>query len=139
MKTVKELMRSFPYSCKEEDSLKFVASRMSISSITFIPVLDKQERVIGTLTFDSICKTIRENNLTDKEMKVKEIMSSEPVFLHGYEDEATALMHMRNYHLNYVPVVDDDNHLEGMVSFISVARRIVELKHAMKLLKLNFS
>ena len=139
MKTVKELMRKFPYSCKENDSLKFVASRMSISSIRFIPVLDQEEKVVGTVTFDSICKVIKENNLSDKEIKINEIMNSSPIFLHAYDDEATALKHMRNYNLSHIPVVDDDYHLKGMISFMMIARRIIEIKNSMKLLKIQFS
>lgn len=139
MKTVKDLMQSFPYVCKEEDSLKFVASRMSISAITFIPVVDEDERVVGTVTFDFICKTIKNYNLTDKEVKVREIMNSEPVVLHDHDDEATALKQMRTYHLNYLPVIDKDYHLKGMIRFITIARRLIELKQRMRFMKLSFS
>lgn len=139
MKTVKDLMSSFPYFCKEGDSLKFVASRMSISAISFIPVVDEDERVVGTVTFDTICKTIKNYNLTDKEVKVKEIMNSEPIVLHDHDDEATALKQMRSYHLSYVPVIDNEYHLKGMISFMTIARRLVELKQTMQFMKMSFS
>lgn len=121
-------MRVFPYACKKNDDLQFIASRMSISSLEFLPVVDENDCVIGTITFESLCKAIKQNNLADRALKIGDIMNEDPILIHSYDDEALAYKKMRAYQLNYLPVVDDNSHLRGVVSFMTVARRIVGLK-----------
>jgi len=133
MRTVKEIMKILPYSCKENDSLEFIASYMSISATKFLPVIDENQKILGTITFDTLCDAIKKNNLSEHTLTAAEVMNPRPVFIHSHDDEASALKKMRIHHLGQLPVVDDENHLRGIVSFITIARRLIKLKNSIQL------
>ncbi len=129
MKIVKEIMRTFPYSCKKDENLQFIASWMAITTAQILSVTDENNRVIGTISYNDVCAAIRQNNLSDKEIKVSDIMNPNAVSINVYEDEAMALKTMRSNRLGYLNVVDEHAQIKGVVSFMVVARRIIQLKN----------
>lgn len=133
MKTVREIMNASLNFCSPTDNIEVVASWMSISSVAFLPVLNTQAHVIGTITYSEICKAIKENNLSgNTDIKVSQVMNYKPVFIHSYDDEASAFKKMRLHHINYLPVIDDECHLKGVVSFMAIARRMIGIKKKLR-------
>lgn len=130
MKAIKELMRNFPSSCVKNDSLQVVANQMTISNLEFLPVVDEKMEVIGTITYTDAMVLIGKNEKT--ELRVSDVMKTETYSITTYDDEASALKVMRNTHASYLPVVDEKNHLKGVVSFVTLARRIILLKQELR-------
>ena len=122
-------MQPFPSSCGMQDSLLATAQRMLLSEIDFLTVVDVKHHVTGTITYLDVNKALIENDPRKNELVVADVMKSEATIISCYEDEATALKQMRNNHSSHLPVVDEKNQLKGVVSFITVARRIIQLKH----------
>jgi predicted transcriptional regulator len=121
--------------CEETDNVEVIASWMSISGTNFLMVMDEQKKVSGIITYSKICEAVRQNNWNDKEVKVCEVMNRQPVFVYSYDDEATALQAMRKNRLGYLPVLNENEQLFGLVSFMTIARRIIQLKKRLKLTK----
>ncbi|PBQ34406.1 hypothetical protein CNR22_22380 [Sphingobacteriaceae bacterium] len=130
MKAVKDVMRQLPTSCGRNDSLQTVATRMSISKLEFLPVVDVNSEVIGTLIYKDIQIKMSQDNFSN--LLVCDVMKVDALLVNTYDDEASALKLMRNNHASYLPVVDEKNHLKGVVSFVALARRIIQLKQELK-------
>jgi CBS domain-containing protein len=128
MKVIKDLMQSPSSSCSKFDKLQTTADKMSQSKLTFLPVIDENESVIGTVNFNDVQKLINSDQFFSNELSVADVMKTSSGFITAYDDEAAALKIMRNNHTFHLPVVDEKNQLKGVVSFMTLARRIVVLK-----------
>jgi CBS domain-containing protein len=129
MKELKKIMQSYPLTCTKEDNLDQVANLMRQENKSFFPVVDKNKYLIGTITYQDICKVVAEKNTDAKDLYVAEAMNYHAQALYMHDDDATAFRLMRRNHVSYLPVVDFDNRLKGIISFFSIARRIVRFKH----------
>jgi len=121
-------MCTFPYSCQKNENLQSIASWMAITTVKILSVTDENNRVVGTINYSEVCEAIRQNNFSDKEIKVADVMNTNTVSINVYEDEAMALKTMRNHRLGYLNVVDENEQIKGVVSFMVLARRIVQLR-----------
>lgn len=139
MKTVKEIMRAFPPCCQKTDTLSHVAKTMLISKIGFLPVVDRQKKVIACITYADVCANLNKKPASKHELKVSEIMRSDVQTISLHDDEASALQTMRNYHLSYLAVVDEDNCLIGLLNFVTIARRLITIKNEMMSLSYSFT
>ena len=61
------------------------------------------------------------------EMKVKDIMTVTPLTLHGKETLEKAALIMLNSRISGLPVVDDDDHLIGLLSETDVLRGFIHM------------
>lgn len=57
---------------------------------------------------------------------VKEIMTPSPVVCHQEDSVVRALKSMGEYQIRRIPIVDDDNHIIGIIAQADVATRIGE-------------
>lgn len=124
---LKEIMQPSELVCKKEDGLKITACKMFLSDRLFVPVIDDERKVVGVLLYSDVQQKLSK----DEYAEVEEVMKP-AVCIHGLEDEAWALQTMRRHKLTYLPVVDNENRLEGLISFMTLARRIVLLRDAIK-------
>ena len=121
-------MQSAPSSCTMKDRLQSTVEKMSLSKVNFLPVVDENESVIGTINFDDLQRTINSDEFFSDTLRVADVMKTSSGVITSYDDEATALKMMRSTQSAHLPVVDETNQLKGVVSFITLARRIVQLK-----------
>jgi CBS domain-containing protein len=124
---LKEIMQQSVLVCRKEDGLKITACKMFLSDNTFVPVINEDGKVIGLLLYSDAQEKLRKDEYAEVEEAMKPA-----VCIHELEDEARALQTMRRHKLAYLPVVNNEDRLEGMVSFMMLARRVVLLKDAMK-------
>lgn len=137
MEIVNNIMQHLPSYCEKNESLTNAANRMLDSGIGFLPVVDSTKKVIGSITYVTICMALEKNNSSKTDIRVSHIMNYGSHTINMYEDEAAALQMMRHHHLSYLTVVDSENYLMGLVSFVSIARRIIQTKNDM--MNLNYS
>ncbi len=124
MKKVQEIMTSSPVTCKKEDSLQDTANKMAKENIGFIPVIDENNTVIGTITDRDVTLAIAKTSKSLNEIKVSDAMNKN-VFTISSEDDATsALKSMRTNQVGRLPVVDNNKKLQGVVSLTGIAGKI---------------
>lgn len=128
MKPVKDLMHAPSY-VHETDTVKAVDTFMNASCVEFMPVVNRDSEVVGTITRREIMQM---NDTASDITQVAQVMKKELCSINADDDEAFALSLMRNYHASRLPVVDEKNHLKGVVSFMTLARRIIRFKQELK-------
>lgn len=137
MKIIKELMTDKSHSCGSNESIEQAAEKMSRAKLNSLVVLNEKEIVVGTLSYLDVCMASIQTKKTGSEIKVAEIMSTNTFTISTHDDETLALNLMRQFHINTLPVVDEENKLRGTIRFITLARRIIAFRKKFKLPALN--
>jgi CBS-domain-containing membrane protein len=137
MKIIKELMTDKSHSCGCNESIEQASEKMSRAKLNSLVVLNEKEVVVGTLSYLDVCMASIQTKKTGSEIKVAEIMSTNTFTISTHDDETLALNLMRQFHINTLPVVDEENKLKGTIRFITLARRIISFRKKFKLPTLN--
>lgn len=126
MKTVKEIMVTTPQYCEKNESLQSVAEQMSSSGIGSMPIVDKNKKPIGVITDRDIClAAANESDKALSELKVQDVKGKQRVHTCTIEDNLqTALKIMRTQKVGRLPVVDQDQKLQGVISLNHIVRKI---------------
>ena len=136
MKVIEEIMQTFPQSCGTHDTLDTAMTKMASAEKQFLPVVDQDEKLLGMVTYQDCVNGTQE--VPKEDARVVKVMNPITFYVHTYDDEATAFTTMRHNHIGHLPVVDNDNQFRGMISFMSLARRIVKLKNDLKRVDYKF-
>jgi len=126
MKSIKDLMTLTPQFCSRNETLKEVAEKMARNNIGSLPVLDESQKVIGMITDRDIAMAIARNKNPANEVKVNEIMSTEVHSIKQDDDASAALKLMRTKKVGRLPVLDNEQHLKGIVTLNSIVRKVKE-------------
>lgn len=99
-----------------ETSLARAGTLMSRFQVGALPVVDRNDRVIGMITDrDALLEVVRRNTPAS-EIHVDEVMSHRPATVRPEDDVMDALEEMKNAQVRRLPVVDEEGRLEGIVS-----------------------
>jgi predicted transcriptional regulator len=124
MKKVKEIMRTQPQSVVKSENLKNASNHMFKSNIGFLPVVDENQKVVGTITDRDIALAVGKSTKTPQDIKVHEIMNSSVNSIKPDDDAVFALKIMRTKQVGRLPVVDSENRLKGVISLTGITREI---------------
>lgn len=124
MEKVKEVMSNTPVSCKEDETIQQVANQMSKSNVGFLPVIDKNQKVVGTITDRDVVLSLARTAKAPAQLKVQEVMRKDTHTVAPEDDATKALEIMRTRKVRRLPVVDSDRRLRGIVSLTGIAKRI---------------
>lgn len=124
MKKVTDLMNAVPVSCSKDETIKNVVNQMSKSNIGFMPVVDENKKVIGTITDRDVALSLTKSDKTPDKLKVQEVMNASAHTIGQDEDASRALEIMRTKQVGRLPVVDKDLRLKGVVSLMGITRKI---------------
>lgn len=97
---------------------------MEQSKIGFLPVIDESKKVIGTLTDRDLALAIGKSDKGPNDLKVEEVMNKNVQTVKPDADATEALKIMRTKKVGRLPVVDNEQHLTGIVSLMDIARRV---------------
>ncbi len=106
-------------SCTPETKLANATKIMKDNNRGALPVVDKDQKVIGIITDRDVCLSLAtKNKKTSSEMSVKEILPSQlKVHTIKLDDTITdALREMRKNKIGRLPVTDKEGKLKGMIS-----------------------
>ncbi|MGZ3862205.1 MAG: CBS domain-containing protein [Bacteroidia bacterium] len=125
MKNVKEIMGFRPRCCRKNEKLRSIASEMFAHSIGSMPVLDKENKVIGMITDRDILSALlqKEGKGLD-EIRVEEAMTREVYTCFEYDSVATALKIMRLKKIGRLPVTDKNGQITGIISLNAIIRQL---------------
>ena len=138
---VHEIMTAQPITCSPEMSLGVAASRMAESNTGILPVINERGILVGIITDRDICLAVSRTNRNAISIAVREVMTRKVLSVHLGDDMRQALALMRTARVRRVPVLDDADHVTGLLSIDDVvvrgvhgdiaAREIVETLHDM--------
>jgi len=78
-------------------------------TIYYVYVIDREETLVGVLS-------LRDLIVAKPEMKIADVMIKEPITVRVLDDQEDVAGVIARYNLLAVPVVDDEGHLEGIVT-----------------------
>ena len=126
---VQSLMTKNPKCCRSEESLKTAAHIMWECDIGSIPVVDREQRVVGMITDRDICMAAHFQDRPLSEIQVQQVMASKIVACRPDDDVKTAERLMRDNQVRRVPVIDRDGHLLGLMTVNDLARKAASDRH----------
>jgi predicted transcriptional regulator len=84
--------------------------------IGVLPVVDRDDRVVGMVTDRDLFLELARRNAPPSEIFVDEAMTDRPAVCSSEDDVLDCLETMRRNRVRRLPVVDEDDRLEGIIS-----------------------
>ncbi len=133
---IREWMSDDVITSTEETSMLKISRQMKEFSIRRVPIVDENNKVIGIIS-DRDIKDASPSKATSldvhevyyllSEIKAKDIMTANPICVNqGNTIEQVALL-MQEHRLTGLPVVDDEDHLVGMITEHDIFNVLVEI------------
>jgi len=120
MKASDLMTRQDLWICGEDTDAQEAAQLMCDHDIGAVPVLDGSGRLEGMITDrDLACRVLAAGR--SFATPVREIMSIPPYSVHEDADLKEIEQLMREHKVRRVPVVDEEDHLKGMISLADLA------------------
>ena len=118
---VGELMTHNPKTCKMDDTIQSVARVMAEGNFGFMPVVDNEGRLIGTVTDRDIVVRATAAGM-DQMTPVREVFSDMPVHVSENDPLSKAEELMMDAHIRRLVVIDDGKRPIGVVSASDITR-----------------
>jgi CBS domain-containing protein len=121
---VSDCMTTDPVTCRPEDSDAHVAHLMWDRDCGVIPVVDSEEHVVGMVTDRDLCMSASMHGEPFGSLHVSEAMAREVKSCRPDDPLEEALGIMANHRLHRLAVVDEEQHLAGVLSLADCARLV---------------
>jgi CBS-domain-containing membrane protein len=103
--------------CSPETKLQDAAKSMKVNNCGALPVVNKDNKVMGIITDRDIClATAQTKSVPFENRKVEEVMSKQVHTVRSNDEISAAFQHMRKNQIGRLPVVDEAGKLKGIVS-----------------------
>jgi CBS domain-containing protein len=116
MLTVKDVMTTAIAVCRAETNVAEAASLMWENDCGALPVVAASGEVNGIVTDRNICIALGTRNIRSSDLSVRDVLQDHVLSCKPSDDVHTALETMRQGKVRRLPVLDDERHLEGIVS-----------------------
>ena len=128
---IMELMTRDVEACHPDDDLAAVAMIMWRRNCGIVPVVDDQNRVLGTITDRDICIATATRHRAPAALRAQDVTSPELFTVGESDDVRVALDVMRYKQVRRVPVVDANRKLKGIVSVndIVLSLKVPSVRH----------
>lgn len=130
---IKTIMRKNFATAKKDQSLGEVVELMLKKGISFIPVIDEFDVVIGTITGRDLAKIFNVPGVPGAIMKlsgesidacmskpVREIMTAQPITIEEESPVSDAARIFANNHIHYIPIVNRGGVIVGILSLLDI-------------------
>ncbi|QEP43875.1 CBS domain-containing protein [Ectothiorhodospiraceae bacterium BW-2] len=122
---VYQIMSSPVISVKPTTSLEQTGELFQRHEIRQLPVMDVYHKLVGILTRHQCQRALLNRQLNGRGDWVEEIMTQEVVSADPITDIRRIVRIMLDYHLNALPVVDEQDELVGIVSRKDILRTVM--------------
>ena len=120
---VKEIMQKDIGTCRPTEDLACASRVMQEHNCGFIPVVDSAGKVAGVVTDRDICLAIGlSKQRAPSHVPLAERMSHPVYSCLAGDNVKVALAAMANHHVRRLPVIDEEGHLQGVLSLDDIAR-----------------
>ncbi|MBZ9609285.1 ABC transporter ATP-binding protein [Clostridium estertheticum] len=110
----KDIMIEKPIKSVAERTILQAIEIMKSANVDSLLIVDKANILCGLVTLKHIRSTLRAN--PDKTIKIKEIMQKELITVNQEDSIIDILEVIKKEDINFVPVVDDNNKLSGLLT-----------------------
>jgi CBS domain-containing protein len=118
-----DFMKSNPQSVRESDSVRLAAEIMSVANVGFLPVLDGDRRVVGTITDrDIVVRGVALGSDPD-DRSVADVMSHNVVACRPEDEMAIVEQFMAYYQVSRLVITNERDELVGVISLSDIAER----------------
>jgi CBS domain-containing protein len=121
-KTIRDLMTSDPKVVEPDKPVAEAAKLMKAEDVGIVPIVDDQNRLVGTITDRDITVRVVAEEKDPKSTTVSEIASQSLITVDPQQDLHEALRLMAQHQVRRLPVVEEDGRLVGIVAQADVAR-----------------
>ncbi len=119
-KLCRDVMKQEPVVCHPSDSCHRAAQLMASQNIGFLPVIDRQRRMIGVITDrDIVVRGLARHG--DGQTPVERVMTREVVSCKAMDDLSRAEKLMAEHRKSRIPVIDDFGECVGVISLSDIA------------------
>jgi CBS domain-containing protein len=118
-----DVMKSDVRTVGERDSVSRAADLMTVANIGFLPVIDQQRRVVGTLTDRDIVVRVVAQGRLSAETRVGEVMSRDVASCRSDDDVSMAETLMGQRQVSRLVLTREDGTLAGVISLSDIAER----------------
>lgn len=125
MKNCRDVMTANPICCTPDDTAARVAKIMKTEDVGSVPVCEGREsrKLVGIVTDRDLAIQVVAAGKDSNSVKVKDVMTREPVTCRADQDLEGALEAMEKYQIRRLPVIDESGHLIGIIAQADVATR----------------
>jgi CBS domain-containing protein len=121
--TVKQLMTRPVKTCRTTAALGDAARIMLEGHCGCVPVVDSRGRLAGMLTDRDVCLAVAARHQNPWEIPVRDVMTSPDIVSCRVSDDVNAaLVAMKEHRVRRIPVVDDNGHVQGLISIDDAIR-----------------
>lgn len=117
---VLDIMKREVRSCGPGSHLATVGRLMAEVGCGILPVLGEGDRVVGVITDRDLCLAVAERDRKPSDIQVRHVMSGEVFICRPHDDVVEALGIMQARRVRRLPVVNEEGHLEGLLSLDDV-------------------
>jgi CBS domain-containing protein len=117
---VGRLMSSDIVTVTPGDSVEFAAELLRDNTVGSVIVVDENDKLRGILTSTDFVHIVAENDPKD-ESSVMDYMTTDVITLGVQDSIQEAADQLITYGIHHLPVVDDDDHVIGMLSTTDLA------------------
>lgn len=118
---IQDVMHPGAVTCRHTDTLDKAATCMRDHDCGAIPVVDERDHLVGIVTDRDITLTALARGTALREIEVREAMTKQVAVVHPGDDIQEAERQMSRHQVRRVPVLDDDDHVVGMVALADLA------------------
>jgi CBS domain-containing protein len=114
--------------CSPETSLARAGSLMRRYAVGSLPVVDRDDRVIGIVTDRDLFLELARRNAPPSEILVEGAMTDRPAVCSAQDDLQDCLIIMKRNRVRRLPVVDENDRLEGIISIDDIICHVADQK-----------
>lgn len=125
---VSEIMTAAPTCCCREEKAQQAASIMRNLNVGIVPIIESEtdETLIGLVTDRDLCLRIVALGIDPTAACFESCMSEEIISCNADDNVEKVVALMQKHQIRRVPVVDSQNHIEGIVSLADITVRAHE-------------
>jgi CBS domain-containing protein/gamma-glutamyl:cysteine ligase YbdK (ATP-grasp superfamily) len=127
---VRHFMATELFTVHEDDLVDLVAALMDWEHIRHVPVEDDQHRLVGLVTHRTLLRLLSQGKITPgTPIPVSQVMHRDLVTIPPDTPTLEAIALMKEHAIGCLPVVEDDDHLVGIITdrdFLTMSAQLLE-------------
>lgn len=125
---VNEIMTAAPTCCSRDEKVQQAANIMRDLNVGVVPIVESEtdDTLVGLVTDRDICLGVVARGIDPTSAGVESCMSEDVVSCQAEDSVEKVVALMQKHQIRRVPVVDSENHIEGIVSLADITVRAHE-------------
>jgi CBS domain-containing protein len=122
---VRQIMSQPVSTCSDQETLSAAARKMKEHECGVLPVVDRENRVVGIITDRDICMAVADPQTSPNAIKVEQTMTRDVYSCRAEDSLEQAQTRMRELGVRRLPVLDRESKPLGLLSVDDLARHAI--------------